>query len=203
MPNPLSSAITKLCSADFSVRVAGAAEIYRAGRAPADRAVHAWWTDDEFYSLLLGSNPSVTVGLAVKRETFEKICEASGLPRFADVPADQDAEEFELHFPNGIALDVLTTKKPGGSGAIAKYLAKFGEGVQQVEYRCKNVDRATAILKEKFEVTPVYPATRPGTDGTRVNFFLVTTPDERKVLIELYEASAGNSSSQDSGCKLT
>ena len=192
MSSILSSPIADLSSADESKRLAAAAEIYRAGRTPADRAVHAWWTNDEFYSLLLGPNPSVTVGLAVRRETFEKIREVNGLPRFADVPPDQDAEEFELHFPNGIGLDVLTTKNPGGSGAIAKYLAKFGEGVQQVEYRCKDVDRATAILKQEFGVTPVYPATRPGADGTRVNFFLVTTPDEQKVLIELYEASASN-----------
>jgi hypothetical protein len=192
MSSILSSPITDLSSADESKRLAAAAEIYRTGRTPADRAVHAWWTNDEFYSLLLGPKPSVTVGLAVRRETFEKIREVNGLPRFADVPPDQDAEEFELHFPNGIGLDVLTTKNPGGSGAIAKYLAKFGEGVQQVEYRCKDVDRATAILKQEFGVTPVYPTTRPGADGTRVNFFLVTTPDEQKVLIELYEASASN-----------
>jgi hypothetical protein len=87
---------------------------------------------------------------------------------------------------------VLTTKDPSGSGAIAKYLTKFGEGVQQVEYRCKNVDRATAILEEEFGVPPIYPATRPGADGTRVNFFLVTSPEDRKILIELYETLAGN-----------
>jgi hypothetical protein len=65
-------------------------------------------------------------------------------------------------------------------------LNKFGEGVQQVEFRCTNVDRATLILKDKFDTVPVYPATRPGADGTRVNFFLVKSPDG-KVLIELYE----------------
>jgi len=193
MSSLLSSPIADLSSADESKRLAAAAEIYRAGRAPADQIVHAWWTNDEIYSLLLGSKPSVTVGLAVKRETFEKIREAHGSPRLAQVPPDQDAEEFELHFPNGISLDVLTTKDPSGSGAIAKYLAKFGEGAQQVEYRCKNVDRATAILEEEFGVPPIYPATRPGADGTRVNFFLVTSPEERKILIELYETLAGNS----------
>jgi hypothetical protein len=192
MSSLLSSPIANLSSADESKRLAAAAEIYRAGRTPADQVVHTWWTNEEIYSLLLGSNPSVTVGLAVRRETFEKIRDANGSPRLAQVPPDQDAEEFELHFSNGISFDVLTTKDPGGSGAIAKYLAKFGEGVQQVEYRCKNVDRATVILAAEFGVPSVYPATRPGADRTRVNFFLVASPKERKILIELYETPAGN-----------
>ena len=59
--------------------------------------------------------------------------------------------------------------------------------MQQVEFCCTNVDRATKILKDKFDVAPAYPATRPGVDGTRVNFFLVKSPDGGKVLIELYE----------------
>jgi hypothetical protein len=137
--------------------------------------------------LLLGPNPSVTVGLAVQRDTFGRIRIANGTPRLAEVPADQDAEEFELHFAQEIFLDILTTREPGGSGAIAKYLAKFGEGVQQVEFRCANVDRATQLLKDKFGVDPVYPATRHGADGTRVNFFLLASPDGGKVLVELYE----------------
>jgi hypothetical protein len=33
----------------------------------------------------------------------------------------------------------------------------------------------------------VYPATRPGADGTLVNFFLVPSPGAGKVLIELYQ----------------
>jgi hypothetical protein len=63
--------------------------------------------------------------------------------------------------------------------------------VQQVEYRCSNVDRATEILKEKLRAGGIYPATRPGADGTRVNFFLVPSPDGGKVLIELYEPKPG------------
>jgi hypothetical protein len=194
MSSLLSSPIADLSSADDSKRLAAAAEIYRAGRTPADQIVHTWWTNDEIYSLLLGSNPNVTVGLAVRRETFEKIRDANGSPRLAEVPPDQDAEEFELHFTNGILLDVLTTKDPTGPGVIAKFLTKFGEGVQQVEYRCKNVDRATAILEMEFGVPPVYPATRPGADRTRVNFFLVASSESRKILIELYETPAGNAS---------
>jgi TerC family integral membrane protein len=184
------SPIERLSSASPSARNEAAAEIYRLGRAPADSAAAAWRADREFSLLLLGSDPLVTVGLAVQRETFARIRSANGTPKLAEVPPDQDAEEFELHFPQGVLLDILTTRQPGGSGAIARYLAKFGEGVQQVEFRCTNVDRATQILKENFGIVPVYPATRPGADGTRVNFFLVPSPGTGKVLIELYESPA-------------
>jgi hypothetical protein len=189
MSSPLASAIGGLASADPSERSSAADAIYRGGRTLADTAVFTWWNDAELSGLLLGPSPVVTVGLAVERATFGRIRVANGTPRLAEVPAEQDAEEFELHFPKNILLDVLTTREPGGSGAIARYLAKFGEGIQQVEFRCANVGRATEILKEKFEIKPVYPATRPGADGTRVNFFLVPAASGGKVLIELYEAS--------------
>jgi len=168
------------------MRSAAATEIYRRGRVPADRAVYTWWSNPEF-TQLCGASPAVTVGLAVRPATFARVREANGLPPLALVPPDQDGEEFELHFPNDISLDVLTTAEPDGQGAIARYLANFGEGVQQVEFRCKDVDRATQILKENFGVQPVYSQTRAGAGNTRVNFFLVSSPNSGKVLIELYE----------------
>ncbi|SRR6266852_7855792 len=187
MSSPLAQSVADLSSADESKRLAAAGEIYRLGRAAAGSALSEWWVESELSALLHAPNPAITVGLAVNRDTFGRIRIANGTPRLADVPPDQDAEEFELEFAGGISLDILTAREPGGSGAIAKYLAKFGEGVQQVEYRCAKVDRATQILKEKFKVTPVYAETRAGADGTRVNFFLVASPDGGKVLIELYE----------------
>ncbi len=190
MSSPLDQSIADLSSADASKRLAAAGEIYRLGRATAGSAISVWWAESELSALLLGPNPAITVGLAVQRDTFGRIRIANGTPRLADVPPDQDAEEFELHLTAGISLDILTTREPGGSGAIAKYLAKFGEGIQQVEYRCANVDRAKQILEEKFRVDAVYPATRAGADGTRVNFFLVPSPDGGKVLIELYESQS-------------
>ena len=130
------------------------------------------------------------MGLAVQRETFAKIRAANGVPRLAEVPSDQDAEEFELNFSGEASLDILTSRAPCGPGAIAKYLGKFGEGVQQVEFRCLNVDRAAEILKEKFSISSVYPEARPGADGTRVNFFLVPVPSGGKILIEFYESAS-------------
>jgi len=180
-------AIAGMTSAESEVRVVSATEIYRTGRAQADHAAFPWWDDEELYKLLEGSNPHVTVGLAVHPDRFEKIREASGSPRLAEVPPEQDAQEFEIHLPGGLSMDILTSREPTGSGAIAKFLQKFGEGVQQIEYRCANVDRATQILRDKFGIAPVYPETRAGADGTRVNFFLVSAPSASKVLIELYE----------------
>jgi len=183
----LHRAIEGMCSSDPEVRVVSANEIYRSGRAMADHAVYPWWSDTKLADLLESHAPKVTVGLAVTPERFEQMHEANGLPRLAEVPADQDAKEFELHFPGGLTMDILTSKEPHGGGAIANYLQKFGEGIQQVEFLCKDVDRATQLLKENFGVEAVYPATRTGADGTRVNFFLVAAPDAGKVLIELYE----------------
>jgi hypothetical protein len=181
--------IEKLASRNPEERADAATEICRAGRQRADLTVRAWWENADF-ARLCGPGSSVTVGLAVQPITFAKIREANDWPHLANVPPEHDASEFELHFAGGISLDILTTRDAGGSGAIARFLAKFGEGVQQVEFRCDDVDRAAAILREKFAVQPLYPAKRPGADGTNVNFFLVPAPDQTKVLIELYEASA-------------
>lgn len=178
--------IAELMSADESARLHAASQIFAAGRSRALPIVQGWLADEELRRLL-GDLPAFTVGLAVRPETFAKIREANGWPRLAEVPPEQDASEFELLFADGIALDVLTSREPEGAGAIAKFLAKFGEDVQQVELRCSDVDRATAILRDAFGITAVYAETQPGADGTRVNFFLVAGADGGRVLIELYE----------------
>ncbi|HEY6840349.1 MAG TPA: hypothetical protein VI114_03975 [Chthoniobacterales bacterium] len=191
MANAISTAISNLSAAEKSARVAAASEIYRQGRGPADQAVSRWWEDAELSELLLSPKPMVTVGVAVRREAFAKIRAANGQPGLANVPQEQDAEEFELHFANGVELDVLTSRDPAGQGAIARFLAKFGEGVQQVEFRCLNVDRAMAIVRERFGVAPIYPEARAGANGSKVNFVLVPVPgagaENAKALIELYE----------------
>ncbi len=180
--------IDGLASQDAQERFEAASEIYRVGSRRAGAAVQAWWRNPEL-AQLCGAHPNATVGLAVQPLTFAKVREANDWPRLAQVPPEQDASEFELHFPDGIKLDVLTTREPEGSGAIARFLSKQGEGIQQVEFPCENVDRAAAVLREQFGVQPVYSAKRPGADGTSVNFFLVTALDGAKVLIELYESS--------------
>lgn len=174
--------IAQLAHAEAQQRKEAAAELYREGRALGDAVVDGWRRDPAFAGLLAGEP---TVGIAVSPETFARIRAAAGSPRLAEVPSDQDVQEFELHLGE-TRLDILTTRT--GAGAIARFLEKQGEGIQQVEYPVTDVDCATNIVGQRFGLTPVYSAKRPGADGTQVNFFLAATPEGKKVLIELVEA---------------
>ncbi|HVB07306.1 MAG TPA: hypothetical protein VNF00_00040 [Candidatus Acidoferrales bacterium] len=175
-----------LASRDRGIRDGAARELYRRGRKLAEEAIATWRHDSEIARLI---SEHATVGIAVTPEHFAAIRSALGNPVLANVPPDQDAEEFEWSLGDGVHLDILTTRQPGGAGAIARFLAKFAEGIQQVEFLTPDVDRATEMLRSRLGVTPIYPATRAGADGTRVTFFLPNATDGRKVLIELVEST--------------
>jgi hypothetical protein len=189
-PGEIAPLIQKLGDADPATRTFAAKEIFARGSALAHAALRDWLADAALAALIVRDPPGVpetTVGIAVKPATFDQLRAANGSPRLAEVPPDQDAEEFELDFPGGVRLDVLTTREPNGAGAIARYLSKFGVGLQQIEISVTDVDRATEILRARFSLEPVYPATRAGADRTRVNFFLAPAAEGKKVLIELVE----------------
>ena len=190
----LAALVGGLASPDLSNRERSAGALFRRGLALARPATSAWFASSEFAANMVldpSQFPVTTVGIAVTPENFDRIRAANGSPHLADVPPDQDAKEFELHFADDVRLDILTTREPGGTGAIARYLQRSGEGIQQVELLARNVDAATEILRAGFGVQPIYPATRAGADGTRVNFFLVPlaekAPRQGKILIELVE----------------
>jgi hypothetical protein len=184
----IASLIRALASPDETVRQDSAAAIFHGASKLVAPALREWLADPELArQVLAGAPPRITVGLAVEPAHFDLIRAGNGSPPLADVPPDQDAKEFELDFDRGVRLDILTTRDPRGSGAIARYLQKLGEGIQQIEIDVSDVDRATELLRSRFGVQPVYPATRAGADGTRVNFFLVPVPSGGKVLIELVQ----------------
>ena len=161
--------IPGLFSPDAAIRTVSAAAIYNHGQALAKPVVSSWLSDREISRLLWGQ--LVTVGVAVYPVTFARIEQANGNPRLASVPDDLDAKEFELHFATEISLDILTTRDPEGEGAIARYLKRFGEGIQQVEFRCLDVDRATAILRENFGVHPNLSGGSPRRGRDSCQFF--------------------------------
>lgn len=178
---------------DSALRETAATEIFTRGCELARPVVEQWLADEEFACCVAfgpTQAPKQTVGLAVDADNFERIRAAFGSPPLAHVPPDQDALEFEIECAAGVRLDILTTRQPASTGAIARFLRKFGEGIQQIELLVKSVDTATHIVRARFGITPLFPATRPGADATRVNFFLVPIPAGGKVLIELVEAKA-------------
>lgn len=183
----IAACISKLGSADAKQREGAAYELFRLGCAAAEPVLRKWLADPEFRSLAAGAGGLLTVGIAVHPATFEAIRARFGQPKLADVPADQDVLEFELAFAHGVRLDVLTAATSSGEGPIAKFLARFGESIQQVECDVRDVERAAEILRRRFGLEPLYPQCRSGANQTRVNFFLVAIVEGRKLLIELVE----------------
>jgi hypothetical protein len=186
----MASLIRALADPDETVRQDSAAAIFRGASKLVAPALREWLADPELaHHVLAGAAtpPRITVGLAVEPAHFDLIRAANGSPRLADVPPDQDAKEFELDFDPGVCLDILASRDRRGSGAIARYLQRFGEGIQQIEIDVSDVDRAMELLRSRFGVQPIYAASRAGADGTRVNFFLVPVPSGGKILIELVQ----------------
>lgn len=184
---PIAELVALLDSTSREPREAAARELFRRGRAAAEQAVASWRADSQIAPLI---SPHATAGIAVAPQRFVRIRAVLAQPRLAEVPPDQDAQEFEWNLDPETHLDILTTRDSSQNGAIAKFLAKFGEGIQQVEFLTPDVDSATRLLASRLSVSPVYPATRAGADGTRVNFFLCSTPAGGKILIELVEAKS-------------
>lgn len=179
--------ISQLASSDAKQREIAAYGLFRLGCATAEPILKKWFADPEFRALAAPGSALLTVGLAVEPEKFETIRERFDHPRLAETPPDQQVLEFQLSFGHGVRLDVMTPRTPGAEGAIAKFLTRFGEGIQQVECDVRDVSRAMEILRQRFQLEPVYPQARPGADQTRVNFFLLPVADNRKLLIELVE----------------
>jgi hypothetical protein len=197
MPDPaqISRSIAQLAASDGALREEGMRALHTAGVALSADVIEKWCTDAEFRGLIrpvraasaaqTSFSSAIVVGIAVTPENFERIHSAHASPPLSAVPPSQDAREFELHLGDDAHVDVLTSRDPAGAGAVARYLQKFGEGIQQIELYVRDVDCATGILRSRFAVTPIYPETQLGAESTCVNFFLVSTSAGKKLLIEL------------------
>ena len=190
----LAQLIDHLSANDGAVREQAARKIFALGLARVEPSVGGWLADPDLADCFIFDRldtgvrfPRTTVGVAIEPGTFTQILAAYGSPHLADVPADLDAREFEICIGGTVRLDILTTRDRDADGAIARYLRKHGEGIQQVELSVLNVDRATQLLRERFGLAPVYPRSRVGANRTRVNFFLVPVQQGNKLLIELVE----------------
>lgn len=73
------------------------------------------------------------------------------------------------------------------TSTIAKFLDRSGPGLQQLAYRVTDLDRVSALLRERG-LRLLYDAPRRGTADSRINF--VHPKDAGGVLVELVEPAA-------------
>jgi methylmalonyl-CoA/ethylmalonyl-CoA epimerase len=83
---------------------------------------------------------------------------------------------------DGGCLQLLAPLSP--ESTIAKFLDRYGPGVQQVAYTVADVDAACAALRDRG-VRLLYDTPRHGTAGSRINF--VHPKDAGGVRVELVE----------------
>jgi methylmalonyl-CoA/ethylmalonyl-CoA epimerase len=72
---------------------------------------------------------------------------------------------------------------------IAKFLDRNGQGVQQLAYRVRDIDEASAAMRGAG-MRLLYDEPRRGTAGSRINF--VHPKDAGGVLVELVEPGSGH-----------
>ncbi|MEG9226327.1 methylmalonyl-CoA epimerase [Aeromicrobium sp. Sec7.5] len=83
---------------------------------------------------------------------------------------------------SGSFIQLLAPLSPDTT--IGKFLAKNGQGIQQLAYRVSDLDVVSATLRERG-ARLLYDEARTGTGGSRVNF--VHPKDAGGVLVELVE----------------
>ncbi len=83
---------------------------------------------------------------------------------------------------SGSFIQLLSPLSPDTT--IGKFLAKNGQGIQQLAYRVSDLDLVSATLRERG-ARLLYDEARTGTGGSRVNF--VHPKDAGGVLVELVE----------------
>jgi methylmalonyl-CoA/ethylmalonyl-CoA epimerase len=102
---------------------------------------------------------------------------------YEDVP-EMKVRVAKIHLGN-TCLELIEPLP--GETAITKFLEKKGEGIHHVCLEVPDVDEATRALQAKG-CDFVYPASRPGSGGMRVNF--LSPKSTRGVLFELNSRKA-------------
>ncbi|QXT64082.1 methylmalonyl-CoA epimerase [Tessaracoccus palaemonis] len=108
------------------------------------------------------------------RELHREVNEEQGVAEAMMGTGDQLAENARIQLIAPLNED----------STIAKFLAKNGQGIQQMAYRVADLDHVSAVLRERG-MRLLYPEARRGTSGSRINF--VHPKDARGVLLELVE----------------
>jgi len=93
----------------------------------------------------------------------------------------QGIEAITFHCGDGY-VELIQPTDP--EGAIARYMAKRGEGTHHIAYRVDDIDVVSQVLRERG-IELLYPTPRRGTAGAKVNF--IHPKAAGGVLVELIE----------------
>ncbi|HEY2763549.1 MAG TPA: methylmalonyl-CoA epimerase [Pseudonocardiaceae bacterium] len=106
-----------------------------------------------------------------------------------EVNEEQGVREGMLRAPGdtgtGAAVQLLAPLGP--ESTIARFLDRNGPGLQQLAYRVRDIDAATAALRASG-VRLLYDTPRRGTADSRINF--IHPKDAGGVLVELVEPAS-------------
>lgn len=102
-----------------------------------------------------------------------------------EVNTEQGVEEAMLAIGDGSHIQLLAPLSPDST--IGKYLAKSGEGIQQIAFKVKDIHAASEALLSAG-VRLIYEAPKVGTAGALINF--VHPKDTGGVLVELVQPVA-------------
>lgn len=94
----------------------------------------------------------------------------------------QGVDEVMMAAPDGRHVQLLAALSP--ESAVGKFLARHGQGLQQLALAVTDIDAACAAV-EAAGLRLVFPAPQPGTAGSRINF--IHPKDATGVLVELVE----------------
>jgi len=99
-----------------------------------------------------------------------------------EINVEQGVEEVMLAVPGGQHIQLLASIDP--ESTIAKFIAKHGEGMQQLAFRVTSIDEAmTKVAAAGMRL--VYSEPRRGTADSRINF--IHPKDTGGILVELVE----------------
>ncbi|MDO4716058.1 MAG: methylmalonyl-CoA epimerase [Propionibacteriaceae bacterium] len=108
------------------------------------------------------------------RELHREVNEEQGVAEAMIGTGTQGAENAKIQLLAPLRED----------SAIGKFLAKNGQGMQQLAYRVADIDHVCEVLRSRG-VRLLYPEPKRGTSNSRINF--VHPKDAGGVLLELVE----------------
>ena len=145
---------------------------------PASEATQSLFTKIDHVGIAV---PDLDAAIAFYRDTFGVVSVHE------EVNEEQGVREAMLAVGDG-ATRIQLLAPLSEASTIAKFIDRNGPGVQQVAYTVEDVEKVSAILRERG-LRLLYDAPKRGTSDSRVNF--IHPKDACGFLVELVQPAEG------------